>query len=112
MKQKQWVKEVEDRLRTALGQHADIKVRLRTTGQPLKVGCPVLMSCPKFGVDYSELSEKQFIFILGEIDDLSTLEGLANRRRWLSAPELPKWNHWQRAAILTRKYELQRKAKR
>lgn len=112
MKQKQWVKEVEDTLRTALGHHADIKVRLRTTGQPLKVGCPVLMSCPEFGVDYSELSEKQFIFILGEIDDLPTLEGLANRRRVLSAPGLPKWNHWQRAAILTRKYELQRKAKR
>ena len=37
---------------------------------------------------------------------LDELEGFANRRRY--APDLPRWTDSERAAILARKYELER----
>ena len=58
--------------------------------------------------DYSQLKERDFNRVLEGISDLVELEAVANRRKHLSAPQLPAWNEWQRAAILRRKYELQR----
>ena len=37
---------------------------------------------------------------------LDELEGFSNRRRY--APDLPRWTESERAAILARKYELER----
>jgi len=58
--------------------------------------------------DYSQLKERDFNRVLDEIRDLVELEAVANRRKHLLAPQLTAWNEWQRAAILRRKYELQR----
>ena len=58
--------------------------------------------------DYSQLKERDFNRVLDEIRDLVELEAVANRRKHLGAPQLTAWNEWQRAAILRRKYELQR----
>jgi len=57
--------------------------------------------------DYSLLSEKQFLTVLNKIDCLLELEGLANRRRILNTPSLPRWTDIQRGMIVQRKLELQ-----
>lgn len=57
--------------------------------------------------DYSKLKEKEFLNILKEITTLAELEGMANRKRFLNAPQLQSWNDWQRQAILNRKLELE-----
>lgn len=44
---------------------------------------------------------------LGSIHDLRELEGFANRRRYF--PTLPRWSDEERAAILQRKYELEKR---
>lgn len=58
--------------------------------------------------DYSLLGEKQFLTVLNGIDCLLELEGLANRRRTLNAPSLPRWNEIQRGLIVQRKLELEK----
>jgi len=58
-------------------------------------------------VDFSELSEKEFERVLNKIQDIRQLEGLANRRRWLRAPELKRWNEAQLYMIKKRKLELE-----
>ena len=62
---------------------------------------------PRFSLDYTQLNEREFIEVLKSITDLEELEGLANRRRVLNAPELPRWSSWQREQILQRKWELE-----
>ena len=57
--------------------------------------------------DYSTLSERDFNRALADVD-LAQLEGIANRRKFLNANHLVKWNAWQRNAILNRKYELEK----
>ncbi len=57
--------------------------------------------------DYSQLTEKDFIRALKDIQTIEELEGLANRCKWLNNPQLPFWNDWQREAIINRKWELQ-----
>ncbi len=57
--------------------------------------------------DYSTLSERDFTRALADVD-LAQLEGIANRRKFLNANHLVKWNAWQRNAILNRKYELEK----
>ncbi len=57
--------------------------------------------------DYSDLKEKDFLKILDEITTLDELEGMANRKRFLNAPQLQSWNDWQREAIINRKLELE-----
>lgn len=68
---------------------------------------------PTFYVsDYAELNLKDFSDMLEEINDLSELAGIANRRKVLNAPELKRYSDEQRKLILSRKYELQRKIKK
>ena len=62
---------------------------------------------PRFSLDYTQLNEREFIEVLKSYTDLEELEGLANRRRVLNAPELPRWSSWQREQILQRKWELE-----
>ncbi len=57
--------------------------------------------------DYSTLSERDFTRALADVD-LAQLEGIANRRKFLNANHLVKWNAWQRNAILNKKYELEK----
>ena len=105
--QKHIVKEIEDKVRTALGQIAVKSVEVRTTGHTLRGDCPVPVTCPEVRLDYSLLSEKQFLTVLNGIDCLLELEGLANRRRILNAPGLPRWTDIQRGMIVQRKLELE-----
>ena len=62
---------------------------------------------PNPAIDYSLLSEKQFLTMLNEFHCLEELAGLANRRRILNTPSLPRWNEVQRGLIVQRKLELQ-----
>ena len=57
--------------------------------------------------DWADLSELEFQRALQTLT-LPELEGMANRRRHLQAPELRSWSEVQRNAILARKYELER----
>ena len=68
---------------------------------------------PTFYVsDYAELNLKDFSDMLEQINDLTLLAGIANRRKVLNAPELKRYSDDQRKLILSRKYELQRKIKK
>ena len=70
---------------------------------------PIGMSLvpPWKALDYSDLKEKDFLTMLDEISCLLELEGLANRRRILNSPDLPRWNEVQRGLIVQRKFELE-----
>ena len=107
MMQKHIVREIEDKVRTALGQIAVKSVAVRTTGHTLRGDCPVPVTCPEVSIDYSLLSEKQFLTMLNEIHCLEELAGLGNRRRILNTPSLPRWNEVQRGLIVQRKFELE-----
>lgn len=56
--------------------------------------------------DYADMGEKDFNRVMNEITSLEELEAVANRRKHLQAPQLEKWNQWQRDAILRRQWEL------
>ena len=99
----QRVREIEDRLRTRLGQ---VEVHLggsRTTGKYFNICCPVPVTCP----DWSELEEKEFGLALATIETREELEGVANRRKFLNAPQLPTWSQVQIQMIKRRKWELE-----
>ena len=72
---------------------------------------PIGMSLvPPWGAkDYSDLKEKDFLTMLDKISCLLELEGIANRRRILNTPSLPRWNEIQRGLIVQRKFELENK---
>ena len=59
-----------------------------------------------------EANLKDFSDMLEQINDLTLLAGIANRRKVLNAPELKRYSDEQRKLILSRKYELQRKIKK
>lgn len=66
----------------------------------------------RFELDYAELNNKDFSDMLEEINDLTLLAGIANRRKVLNAPNLKRYSKDQRNLILSRKYEIQRKIKK
>lgn len=57
--------------------------------------------------DYAEMSEKDFLKLMRAITDLIELEAVANRKRVLNCRNLKDWDHFQRQAILQRKWELE-----
>jgi hypothetical protein len=57
--------------------------------------------------DYADLNEKDFIRMLNEVTDLAELEGVANRRKILNAPQLKTYSRWQRDLIMQKKWELE-----
>ena len=111
MQQKQWITKLQDKLRTDLGQNRVTLRSLRTNNPPLEGGCPDLKTCPQKVQDYATLGEKDFQFVVNEYHSLAELEGLANRRRILNAPQLQKWSAVQREIIIQRKFELEVLAK-
>ena len=96
-----------DTARTRLGQGEVIFGTLRTTGQYLYT----VMSCPETlsqkSSDFAELKEKDFLAMVSEIQCLGMLEGIANRRKILNAPNLAKYKAWQIEMIKRRKWELE-----
>ena len=111
IQQNQWVIRTQDKLRTDLGQNRVTIRSVRTTTPPLEGGCPDLKTCPNKWKDYSLLAEKEFQTLLEKITCLAELEGLANRRKILNAPQLTRWNESQRQMLITRKLELQNSKK-
>ena len=57
--------------------------------------------------DYANIGEKEFQTLVEEITCLAELEGLANRRKILNAPQLTRWNKSQRQMLITQKLKLQ-----
>ena len=111
MQQKQYITKLQDKLRTDLGQNRVNVVAVRTSGHTLRVSCPVPVTCPERVQDYATLGEKDFERVVNEYQSLAELKGLANRRKILNAPQLPKWNAVQREIIIRRKYQLEGLAK-
>jgi len=111
MQQKQWITKLQDKLRTNLGQNRVNVVVARTPGHTLRVSCLGPVTCPERVQDYASLGEKDFQFVVNEYHSLAELFGLANRRRILNAPQLPKWSAVQREIIIRRKFELEALAK-
>ena len=73
-------------------------------------GCPDVPPC--LLADYASLNEKDFYTALQRISNLAELQGLANRRKILNAPQLARWSEVQRQQIIERKFELQAKESR
>jgi len=73
-------------------------------------GCPDVPPC--LLADYASLNEKDFSAALQGISNLGELEGLANRRKILNAPQLTRWSERQREQIIERKFELQKEKAR
>ena len=111
MQQKQYITKLQDKLRTDLGQNWVTLRSVRTNNPPLEGGCPDLKTCPERVKDYATLGEKDFQRVVNEYHSLAELSGLANRRKILNAPQLPKWNAVQREIIIRRKYQLEALAK-
>ena len=111
IQQKQYITKLQDKLRTTLGQNWVNVVEVRTSGHTLRVSCPVPVTCPDKVQDYATLGEKDFQRVVNEYHSLAELEGLANRRRILNAPQLQKWSAVQREIIIQRKFELEALAK-
>jgi len=111
MQQKQWIRKLQDKLRTNLGQNWVNVVVVRTPGHTLRVSCPVPVTCPQKVQDFATLGEKDFQLVVNEYHSLAELEGLANRRKILNAPQLPKWSAVQREIIIRRKLQLEALAK-
>jgi len=96
-----------DTARTRLGQNEVICGTLRTDAQYLYIG----LSCPRTltrkSSDFADLNEKDFLATVNEIQCLGMLEGIANRRKILNAPNLAKYKQWQIEMIKRRKWELE-----
>lgn len=103
---KQQLKNFEDRVRTALGQAGLNLEDYRTTLMCVTHECPVPKADQYLAKDYADMTEREFTQMLAEVTDLRVLEGIANRRKLLNAPQLKKYTQWQRDLILQRKWEI------
>jgi hypothetical protein len=91
----------------------DIVERLRSLGfEARAVECsPARPSSIGPSMDYADLSEKEFRRVISKVDDLATLEGIANRSKFLKTKKLKKWSEVQRSIILEQKFKLEAKTK-
>jgi len=105
-KEIQRVKKVWDKVRTRLGQAGFNLGHYRTTLRCLTSECPVPKPDPTMAKDYADMAEKEFSAMLATISDLGELEGIANRRKILNAPQLKRYSQWQRDLIIQRKWEI------
>ena len=103
---KQQLKNFEDTVRTALGQAGLNLGHYRTTLMCVTHECPVPKADPYLAKDYADMTEREFTQMLAEVTDLRVLEGIANRRKLLNAPQLKRYTQWQRDLILQRKWEI------
>ena len=101
----QRVKKVWDKFRTRLGQ-AGFNLGHYRTLRCLTSECPVPKPDLKMAKDFADMTEKEFSEMLGTISDLGELDGIANRRKILNAPQLKRYMQWQRDLIIQRKWEI------
>ena len=102
----QRLKKVWDKVRTRLGQSGFNLGHYRTTLRCLTSECPVPKPDPAMAKDFADMIEKEFSAMLATISDLGELEGIANRRKILNAPQLKRYSQWQRDLIIQRKWEI------
>ena len=100
------VKRVWDKVRTRLGQAGFNLGPYRTTLRCLTSECPVPKPDPTMAKDFADMTEREFSAMLATISDLGELEGIANRRKILNAPQLKRYSQWQRDLIIQRKWEI------
>lgn len=62
----------------------------------------------KFLQDYADLSNDDFASMARGVQSIDELKGVANRKSALQNRDLTSWSEFQRAAILHRKYEIQK----
>lgn len=96
-----------DTARTRIGQNEVILGSLRTSGQYLYTVLTDPETLSRKSSDFAELKEKDFLATVNEIQCLGMLEGIANRRKILNAPNLAKYKQWQIEMIKRRKWELE-----
>jgi hypothetical protein len=78
--------------------------RQTLTSLTCKLPCP--KPDPAMAKDFADMTEKEFSAMLATIFDLGELEGIANRRKILNAPQLKRYSQWQRDLIIQRKWEI------
>ena len=98
---------IGDTARTRIGQNEVIFGTLRTDVPPFKGGLSCPQTLTRKSSDFAELKEKDFLALVNEIQCLGMLEGIANRRKILNAPNLAKYKQWQIEMIKRRKWELE-----
>ena len=98
---------IGDTARTRIGQNEVILGSLRTSGQYLYTVLTDPETLTRKSSDFAELKEKDFLAMVSEIQCLGMLEGIANRRKILNAPNLAKYKAWQIEMIKRRKWELE-----
>lgn len=75
---------------------------------PVKDPKPADFALGKFSTAYADLSNDNFIAMLSKVCSLDDLRGIANRKSALQNGGLTSWSDFQRAAIIHRKYEIQK----
>ena len=78
--------------------------RQTLTSLTCKLPCP--KPAPAMAKDFTDMTEQEFTAMLATIPNLGELEGIANRRKILNAPQLKRYSQWQRDLIIQRKWEI------
>jgi len=103
----QYVNNLLKSVQTQLDNARIVRLDKKTGSECLTFACLSKDADQLLSQDYADLNEKDFIRMLNEVSDLAELEGVANRRKILNAPQLKKYSRWQRDLIMQKKWELE-----
>lgn len=103
----QYVNDLLKSVQTQLDSTRIVRMDKRTGSECITFACLSKDADQILSQDYADLNEKDFIRMLREVTDLAELEGIANRRKILNAPQLKKYSRWQRDLIMQKKWELE-----
>ena len=103
----QYVNNLLKSVQTQLDNARIVRLDKKTGSECLTFACLSKDADQLLSQDYADLNEKDFIRMLNEVTDLAELEGVANRRKILNAPQLKKYSRWQRDLIMQKKWELE-----
>jgi len=103
----QYVNDLLKSVQTQLDSARIVKLDKRTGSECITFACLSKDADQILSQDYADLNEKDFIRMLNEVTDLAELEGVANRRKILNAPQLKKYSRWQRDLIMQKKWEFE-----
>ena len=103
----QYVNNLLKSVQTQLDNARIVSLDKKTGSECLTFACLSKDADQLLSQDYADLNERDFIRMLNEVTDLAELEGVANRRKILNAPQLNKYSRWQRDLIMQKKWELE-----
>ena len=103
----QYVNNLLKSVQTQLDNARIVRLDKKTGSECLTFACLSKDADQLLSQDYADLNEKDFIRMLNDVTDLAELEGVANRRKILNAPQLKKYSRWQRDLIMQKKWELE-----